>query len=125
MKLALAALAILALTPTANAGTWHCEAGLTDTKSVVSIDIIGDETGAMANEAKVTITQFPATYIARNDDPEATELARVIIGENDPRSHMRLRIATDMFDAKSHQAFVLLVNMPIKQELAGFCGFTN
>ncbi|MES2963451.1 MAG: hypothetical protein V4760_06140 [Bdellovibrionota bacterium] len=125
MKLVFSTLAILLGAATAHAGSWHCEAGLTDTTSVVSIELQGDENGTMGPEAKVTVTRFPANYSARNDEPEASELARVIIGEHDPRSHMRLRIVTDMFDAKNQKAFVMLVNMPLKQELAGFCGYSN
>ena len=125
MKSILAAIALLVLSPLAHAGTWHCEAGLTDTQSVVKIDIQGDEQGQMANHAQVTIVQFPAKYIARNDVADTSEISRVIIGEDDPRSKLRLRIMSDMFDQTNHKAFVLLVNNPLKKELDGYCGYTN
>ncbi|MEK7357276.1 MAG: hypothetical protein AAB250_12560 [Bdellovibrionota bacterium] len=129
MRTILATTALTALTLTASldarAGTWHCEAGLTDTTSVVTIEVEGDELGTIADHAKVTIAQFPASYISRNDTPETDELARLVIGEDDPRSHLRLRLMNEMFDESTHKAFVLLVNMPLKRELDGFCGYTN
>jgi hypothetical protein len=51
------------------------------------------------------------------------ELARYIVGYEDPRSKTRLRILLGETSPNVYRAYTLLVNMPIKQELEGICTF--
>ncbi|MEK6555305.1 MAG: hypothetical protein AABZ31_08705 [Bdellovibrionota bacterium] len=115
---------ILMVSANCYAGQWNCVAGLGG-KEAVTIAMQGTATGEFASEATVNVGGVGGGALSLyQDKADAGELARAIIGAEDPRSKLRLRVMNEQVAPAQYKIFVLLVNLVIKQELDGTCTFT-
>ena len=105
------------------AGQWVCSFGDAG-KEIVRISMQGNEVGEFTSKASVTVAGMGGgNYSIIEDQPGQNEFIRSIIGAEDPRSKMRLRIMQAQISPSQYEAYTLLMNMPIQRELVGFCQF--
>lgn len=116
---------ILVFSSAAFAGTWTCDLGL-DGNQIMNLKVSGDAQGNLQAPANIKMAgMFGGSYSVMMDEAASDELVRAIIGQEDPRSKLRLRIMKEQTAVNTHVGYSLLMNFSIKQEFSGQCQFSQ
>lgn len=106
------------------AGSWTCELG-DDGTVIYKMILPATATGEVSGPVRVWVAGQPAgSFSTSNETIQKDELARVRVGQEDPRSNSLLRLKLPQTAPNNYTGGYQLENMPIKKELTGPCVFT-
>lgn len=105
------------------AGTWTCELGKTHSGTYAyDLKLSGDRTGVTGATADVTVGGIAAgQFPVKTQQPESGEFQRLLVGVQDPKSKMLLRMMDSFIEDNVRPASMRLVYNPIPYDFDGTC----